>query len=184
MCLPRRVQIAADHGGRFPWKREELLELKGVGEYTAGAIASLAFNRPEPILDGNIVRVFSRLNAMDFLPGDKEGKRAYWDLARTWSASHEPALVNEGLMELGALVCTPKSPDCGRCPLSRFCAAFSQHAQERFPPARSRKETVDVEGFAVAVFAGSGRNGRAMFCSILPAKRNGWRGCTLFPFSR
>lgn len=172
-------KIAADHGGRFPWQRADLLGLKGVGEYTAGAIASLAFNRPEPILDGNIVRVFSRLNAMDFLPEDKQGKQAYWDLARKWCASHEPALVNEGLMELGALVCTPKSPDCGRCPLNRFCAAFSAHAQERFPPTRSRKQTVDVAGFAVAAFAGTGRNRRVLLYT--PGKSERLAGLSTFP---
>jgi A/G-specific adenine glycosylase len=156
-----------------------LLELKGVGEYTAGAIASLAFNRPEPILDGNIVRVFSRLNAMDFLPDDKEGKRAYWDLARIWTESHEPALVNEGLMELGALVCTPKSPACGRCPLTRFCKAFSANAQDLFPPARSRKETVDVGGFAVAAFAGSGRDRQVLLYT--PRKAERLAGLFTFP---
>lgn len=172
-------RIAAEHGGRFPWRREELLELKGIGEYTAGAIASLAFNRPEPILDGNIVRVFSRLNAMDFLPDDKAGKRAYWDLARTWTESHEPALVNEGLMELGALVCTPKSPACDRCPLTRFCKAFSAKAQDRFPPARSRKETVDVGGFAVIAIAGTGRDERVLLYT--PGKAERLSGLFTFP---
>jgi A/G-specific adenine glycosylase len=172
-------KIAAEYGGRFPWRRAELLELKGVGEYTAGAIASLAFNRPEPILDGNIVRVFSRLNAMDFLPEDKAGKQAYWDLARTWTESHEPALVNEGLMELGALVCTPKSPACDRCPLTRFCKACSAKAQDRFPPARSRKETVDVGGFAVTAFAGSGREMRVLLYT--PGKAERLAGLFTFP---
>jgi A/G-specific adenine glycosylase len=172
-------KIAADYGGRFPWRREELLELKGVGEYTAGAIASLAFNRPEPILDGNIVRVFSRLNAMDFLPGDKAGKQAYWDLARDWTESHEPSLVNEGLMELGALICTPKSPDCPNCPLARFCKAFSANAQDRYPPARTRKETVDVGGFAVIAFAGSGRDARILLYT--PGKAERLAGLFTFP---
>lgn len=172
-------KIAADYGGRFPWRRADLLELKGVGEYTAGAIASLAFNRPEPILDGNIVRVFSRLNGLDFLPDDKAGKQAYWDLARTWVESHEPALVNEGLMELGALVCTPKSPDCGNCPLTRYCKAFSAKAQDRFPPARSRKATVDVAGFAVIALAGSGRGSRILLYT--PGKAERLAGLFTFP---
>lgn len=172
-------KVAAEYGGRFPWRREDLLSLKGVGEYTAGAIASLAFNRPEPILDGNIVRVFSRLNGWDFLPDDKANRNAYWDLARTWTESHEPALVNEGLMELGALVCTPKSPACGRCPLARFCVAFSSNAQEHFPPAKTRKEAVDVGGIAVAAFAGSGQDEHVLLYT--PRKAERLAGLFTFP---
>jgi A/G-specific adenine glycosylase len=172
-------KVAADHGGRFPWRREELLGLKGVGEYTAGAIASLAYNLPEPILDGNLVRVFSRLYALDFLPDSKEGKRTYWDLARDWAAAHEPGRVNEGLMELGALVCTPRGPDCGRCPLNGSCKAFAEGIQERLPPARSRKDAVDVEGYAVAAFRGGSRDGQVLLYT--PRKPERLAGLLTFP---
>jgi A/G-specific adenine glycosylase len=173
-------KVVDDHAGVFPWKREELLALKGVGEYTAGAIASLAFNRPEPILDGNIVRVFSRLHALPFLPDSTEGRAAYWSLSRAWADSGQPALVNEGLMELGALVCTPKSPDCPRCPLARFCRAKAEAAQDRFPPARARKDTVEVSGFAVAAFAGTGAQSRVLLYT--PKKPERLSGLLTFPF--
>jgi A/G-specific adenine glycosylase len=172
-------KVVGEHGGRFPWKREELLDLKGVGEYTAGAVASLAFNRPEPILDGNLVRVFSRLYGMDFLPDSKEGKLAYWDLARAWAEAHEPALVNEGLMELGALICTPRNPRCGDCPLAPECAAFKTDAQDRLPPVRSRKESVDVAGFAVAAFRE--RKGGEDVLLYTPRKPERLAGLMTFP---
>jgi A/G-specific adenine glycosylase len=147
--------IMAAHGGSFPRTREGLLGLKGVGEYTAGAIASLAFNLPEPILDGNLVRVFSRLYGLGFLPDAAAGKAAYWELSRSWVGSGEPALINEGLMELGALVCTPRSPTCGQCPLADRCAARIAGTQEDFPPARKRKEAKAVRGYAVILRRGS-----------------------------
>lgn len=142
-------QVMGAHGGRFPWRREDLMALKGVGEYTAGAIASLAFNRPEPILDGNLVRVFSRLYGLDFLPDTRAGREAYWRWSKIWVESHEPALVNEGLMELGATVCLPKNPLCGACPLAAVCTAFAAGAQDRLPPAKPRKEAKDIAGMVV-----------------------------------
>ncbi len=150
--LTAAKQVADRWNGRFPWRREDLLELKGVGEYTAGAIASLAFNLPVPILDGNIVRVFSRLYALGFLPSEAIGKKTYWDLARAWAQAHVPALVNEGLMELGALVCTPRNPRCGECPLADICKARELSAQAEFPPAKKRKETEDIAGAALTLF--------------------------------
>lgn len=147
-------ELASVHGGRFPDTREGLLRLKGIGEYTAGAIASLSFNLPEPILDGNLVRVFSRLYGLAFLPADAEGKRAYWDLSRAWVEAREPALVNEGLMELGALVCTPRNPACGDCPLADRCRARAEGSQEDFPPAKPRKEPKAVRGYALVLRRG------------------------------
>lgn len=172
-------KVMEGHGGRFPWRREDLLALKGVGEYTAGAIASLAFNRPEPILDGNLVRVFSRLYGLDFLPDDKDGKLAYWDLARAWASAPQPGLVNEGLMELGALVCTPRNPGCDRCPLARQCHALRTDARDRFPPARSRKEAVDVAGYTVAAFRD--RGGREEVLLYTPRKPERLAGLLTFP---
>lgn len=148
-------ELIAVHGGRFPASREGLLRLKGIGEYTAGAIASLAFNRPEPILDGNLIRVFSRLYGLDFLPDSAEGKRAYWDLSQAWVRSGEPALVNEGLMELGALVCTPRNPACGSCPLAARCRARAAGNQEEYPPAKRRKAPKSIRGFALILRQGS-----------------------------
>ncbi len=136
-------------GGAFPWQRTELLSLKGIGDYTAGAISSLAFNLPEPILDGNLVRVFSRRYGLAFLPKTSETKAVYWGWARAWVQSQEPALVNEGLMELGATICTPKKPICGACPLASSCVACAAGSQEQFPPTKIRKAILRISGIAV-----------------------------------
>jgi A/G-specific adenine glycosylase len=174
-------KVMERHGGRFPWRREDLLDLQGVGEYTAGAIASLAYNLPEPILDGNLVRVFSRLYGLDFLPDSKAGKAVYWELARTWANAHaqDVAAVNEGLMELGALICVPRNPDCARCPLTPDCAAFSTGRQGGFPPVRSRKGTETVAGFAVVALRGRPDGEEALLYT--PPKGERLAGLLTFP---
>jgi A/G-specific adenine glycosylase len=166
-------------GGGFPDTREGLLALKGIGEYTAGAIASLAFGKPEPILDGNLVRVFSRRYGLAFLPDSKPNRDLYWRLAREWAAAHHAGLVNEGLMELGALVCTPRNPDCAGCPLSGTCAARRDGLQEVLPPAKARREAVDVEGYAVAAFRKSG--GARQVLLYTPGKEERLAGLATFP---
>jgi A/G-specific adenine glycosylase len=180
----------AARGGAFPDTREGLMALKGVGEYTAGAIASLAFDRPEPILDGNLVRVFSRFYGMGFLPDSKANKDAYWGKAKEWAAAHRPGLVNEGLMELGALVCTPRNPACGECPLAERCHARREGNQAALPPAKARKAAVDVQGFAVAAFrkgkgngkgSGNGKNGREVLL-YTPLREERLAGLLTYPF--
>ena len=146
--------VVSRHGGLFPWRKDDLLGLKGVGEYTAGAIASLAFDLPEPILDGNLVRVFSRTQGWDFLPDTRTGRQAYWELARAWAANPMPGLVNEGLMELGALVCTPRNPCCGECPLAKGCRARIEERQAQLPPPKARKATELFRGFALVAIRG------------------------------
>ncbi len=143
--------LAAERGGRFPGTRAELLALPGIGEYTAGAILSLAFNLPEAILDGNLIRVFSRFHRLAFLPDTRETREAYWSHARSWVSSGEPALVNEGLMELGALVCQPRNPRCGACPLAPGCGANAQDIQDSLPPPKLRRETRKWRGYALII---------------------------------
>ncbi len=167
-------------GGVFPQSREGLLALKGIGEYTAGAIASLAFDRPEPILDGNLVRVFSRFYGMAFLPDSKANRDAYWGKAREWAEAHRPGLVNEGLMELGALVCVPRNPACGDCPLAAGCAARRTGTQASLPPAKGRKAGVEVEGYAVAAYR-KAAGGRQILL-YTPGKAERLAGLATFPF--
>jgi A/G-specific adenine glycosylase len=171
-------EVAA-RGGVFPDTREGLLALKGIGEYTAGAIASLAFDRPEPILDGNLVRVFSRWYGLDFLPDSKAGKEAYWSRARAWARAHKPGLVNEGLMELGALICTPRNPACGECPLAGDCAARLSGSQASLPPPKARKQAVDVEGYAVAALRSGARGTEVLLYT--PGKEERLAGLLTFP---
>src|SRR5438132_2793331 len=108
------IEIVRRHGGRFPSRFDEILRLPGVGRYTAGAIASIAFNLPEPIVDGNVRRVVSRLHALE--RGAPE--RFFWEQARAWTPAGRAAEFNQAVMELGALVYVPSSPLCLLCPVA------------------------------------------------------------------
>ena len=113
--------VVADFGGRFPQTEAELLTLPGVGPYTAAAVASIAFNQPAPVMDGNIERVMARLFAVEeALPRCKPVLKAH---AARLTPSARPGDHAQALMDLGATICTPKSPTCGICPLMTACAA-------------------------------------------------------------
>ena len=124
-------QICSEFGGEVPQTVNELLTLKGVGKYTAGAVASMAFNNREPIVDGNVHRVVCRLN--------NEGEYGVndswtWEMAQNLvNGCYSPSKFNEGLMELGATVCTPKKTKCHQCPVSSMCSAFKKGSQFEVP---------------------------------------------------
>ena len=124
----------------MPETRKELEALPGIGAYTAGAILSLAFHQREAILDGNLVRIFSRLYELDFLPTDKNAAEIYWNYAREVADSPKAYMHNEALMELGRTVCKTKSPLCENCPLNKECRAFLDGRTAEFPPAKKRTE--------------------------------------------
>jgi A/G-specific adenine glycosylase len=126
-------------GGKLPRNTEALLELPGIGRYTAGAVASFAFNLPAPILDANVSRVLARLLNLE-IPIDREpGKSTLWELAERLVAGPEPGVFNSAIMELGALVCTPRLPACDRCPVRSDCRASNP---ESIPRKSVRAETV------------------------------------------
>ncbi len=113
--------VVAEHGGRFPETEAELLTLPGVGPYTAAAVASIAFQQPAPVMDGNIERVMARLFAVqEALPGCKPVLKAH---AARLTPGNRPGDHAQAVMDLGATICTPKSPACGICPLMKACAA-------------------------------------------------------------
>jgi A/G-specific adenine glycosylase len=153
------TRIAARPGGRFPEIPAEILELAGIGRYTAGAIASIAFDQPEPILDGNVIRVLTRVLA---LPGDPKSKpvnEQLWSAAAalvrtaaeaTASGSRRCARFNQALMELGATVCTPSTPKCRGCPWTDACSARRLGQTDRFPQTIARP-VVTARYFATAV---------------------------------
>jgi A/G-specific adenine glycosylase len=141
--------IAGEHAGRFPDGYEAILALPGVGRYTAGAICSLAFNQSAPILDGNVMRVLTRLFAIRENPRDKAANEMLWQLATqlvqraidTKFKTKIPKLkiagscsaLNQSLMELGATVCTPRKPNCSACPVRAHCAALKGGLVESLP---------------------------------------------------
>ena len=136
-------RVMEGHGGTVPQDPAALRALPGVGPYTAGAIASIAFGREEAVLDGNVRRVLARWTAD---PGEG-GDARFWQLARSLVAGPRPGDWNQALMELGATVCTPQAPACGRCPVPAHCRAHRSGSAADFPRARPRKpsRTVQVE---------------------------------------
>lgn len=118
------IEIVSNHRGRVPSDPQALRSLPGIGRYTAGAVASLAFGRREPIVDGNVIRVTLRIDGRPLASDDPQAIAWSWERARELvEASSDPAVLNEGLMELGATVCTPASPRCGECPVQSICRA-------------------------------------------------------------
>ena len=130
--------IVAQHAGQLPQDTAALKKLPGVGRYTAGAIASIAFGQDEPTLDGNIRRVFARLFNLEIPAQSPEGEKRLW----AWAAEHLPAGnagdYNQALMDLGATLCTPRTPDCPSCPLGAWCQAHAAGVQEQRPVLRPR----------------------------------------------
>jgi A/G-specific adenine glycosylase len=160
-------QICAEHGGTFPNEFEAMLALPGIGRYTAGAIASIAFNQPAPILDGNVIRVLCRLHGIAEDPLEKKTNTRLWELAeelvRTARATQHAtrntgreikskikitiknippcSALNQSLMELGALICTPRSPNCTACPIAAHCVARREERVEELPRPKVRAAT-------------------------------------------
>jgi len=132
--LHRAAQAIVEyHGGKIPDDPEALKALPGIGRYTAGAIASIAFNRALPVVDGNVARVLSRVFALRDAVRSPKGQRRLWSLAEQALSPRHPRDFNEALMELGALVCRPRAPACGVCPLAGICRANAGGIPERYP---------------------------------------------------
>lgn len=135
------ADVAARFGGVIPSTVEELQSIAGIGRYTAGAIASIAFDRHAPIVDGNVARILARLDGIEQPTGSPALMRAAWIRAEELvRACDSPRKFNQGLMELGALICKPANPSCEVCPLTKDCAAFQQSrtAELPLPKARAR----------------------------------------------
>jgi len=143
------------HSGRFPETFEEVLALPGVGRYTAGAICSIAFGQRAPILDGNVTRVLSRALGIAGDPKTRIVNTKLWHAAEGLvRAGGEPARLNQGLMELGALVCLPRQPQCPACPWRRDCFAFGRDRVADFPTAPRRAAVTQKRFIALLVQEG------------------------------
>ncbi len=152
-------QIITQHDGRFPDSFEAILDLPGVGRYTAGAISSIAFNQPTAILDGNVIRVLTRVFGIATDPREKQTNTQLWQLAEELVV-HASRLtphvspcshLNQSLMELGALVCTPRSPRCAACPVQKLCVARKTNQQEQLPNLGKRAATTSRRFLAFIV---------------------------------
>jgi A/G-specific adenine glycosylase len=174
--LQKAAQVIVEkHGGKFPEKFDEVLALPGIGRYTAGAICSIAFNKPTPILDGNVIRVLTRIFGIAENPKEKETNARLWQLAEelvsiaggerfrraqiknygsTASRSTEEqncSYLNQSLMELGALICTPRNPQCKICPVKKLCVAFKENRAEELPNLGKREPATARTFFAFVI---------------------------------
>lgn len=138
------IEVVGNRGGRVPQDHDALISLPGIGRYMAGAILSIAFDKPHPIVDGNVRRVLARYNGWQD-PKDAD----VWEDAERVVCAASPRLVNQGMMELGATVCTPKAPKCGICPWHTDCVASQTGSPEQFPAPRKRPSTIRVDLCAV-----------------------------------
>lgn len=130
--------IVGSFDGQFPRTYNELLKLKGVGDYTASAIASICFDLPEPVVDGNVYRVLSRYYGVDIPINSSAGMKYFKALARSVMNTENVRDYNQGIMEFGAMQCVPKNPDCARCPLNDSCVALQTKRVENLPVKQNR----------------------------------------------
>ncbi|NOX61456.1 MAG: A/G-specific adenine glycosylase [Chloroflexi bacterium] len=151
--LHRAAQVVVEqYGGELPADEEALLALPGVGPYTAGAILSIAFGKPAPILDGNAKRVLSRLDDVTADIDRAATVRQLWARAAELVDPNRPGDFNQALMELGSLVCLPRRPRCASCPLQAHCLAYARGTQSQRPVRRSRKKTPHYDVVAGVVW--------------------------------
>ncbi|WP_458414608.1 A/G-specific adenine glycosylase [Schinkia sp. CFF1] len=137
-------EVVADYGGQIPNNPENLSKLKGVGPYTKGAILSIAYNIPEPAVDGNVMRVLSRVLLIKDDIAKVKTRKLFENAVRELVSTEQPSEFNQGLMELGALVCTPKSPSCLLCPVQHHCRAFHEGMQDELPFKTTKKSNKEV----------------------------------------
>jgi A/G-specific adenine glycosylase len=158
--LKAAAQVVMErHRGSFPLVLADALALPGVGRYTAGAVLSIAHDQPHPVVDGNVARVLARLLALTGAPESARVKARLWAAAQDLVPRRDPGAWNQALMELGALICTPRRPDCPACPVASLCAARAAGRVDSIPPPRRRRRPPLVEVAAAWIDRGGGRLG-------------------------
>jgi A/G-specific adenine glycosylase len=149
--------VTRDFGGRFPRTVEGLMHLPGIGRYTAGAIASIAFGEAAPVLDGNVIRVFARLIDLPDDVTQPAVKERLWKLAEEWLSSERPGDYNQALMELGRTICKPRNPLCGECPIRSHCLAFANGTQAQRPVKKAKAATPHYDVAAGIIWNANGQ---------------------------
>lgn len=168
--------VAKKYKGRFPKDYNTLITLKGVGDYTASAISSICNNEAQAVLDGNVFRVLSRLFAEKTPINTTPGKKLFRQLAQDILDTKNPGDHNQAMMELGALICTPKNPDCPNCPLAHKCLGLRSKNPTQFP-VKNNTQKIKKRFINYLVFQNENR--------ILIVKQSGndiWQGLYAFPF--
>lgn len=168
--------VVEEYHGSFPSTYKELLRLKGVGDYTASAIASICFNKPEPVVDGNVYRVLSRYFGVDIPINSTKGVKYFKELARKVMDRDNIRDYNQGIMEFGAMQCAPQKPYCLLCPLQKGCVALNKD-QIKELPVKTKKGSIRERFFNYIVFLDEDRN-----TQLEQRKGKGiWQGLFQFP---
>jgi A/G-specific adenine glycosylase len=148
------IIVCDRHGGRFPETVAGLRSLPGIGRYVAGAVASFAFGIRSPIVEANTLRLYCRLLGYSGDPRNAGGQQVLWAFAESILPTQKVGNFNQALMDLGSMICTPKNPDCPRCPLKTVCRALASGTQHEIPQKATRPDVTDVTELTVAVMAG------------------------------
>lgn len=167
--------VVRQHGGVFPREMAAVRQLPGIGRYTAGAILSIAFDDPHPIVEANTIRLYSRLLAYRGATHAREGEQLLWRFAEAVLPRRGAGQLNQALMELGATICLPRAPRCEACPLVALCPTFAAGGQAEIPAARPKPQIEQVREAAVVVWRGR---------SVLLMKRTEGRWAGLWDFPR
>jgi len=171
--------IVHDHGAVFPVKYDDIRRLKGIGDYSAGAIASIAFNQPHPVIDGNVLRVVARYQGITEPIKYASGKKQVMAFLEQQLDPVQPGAFNQAVMELGALVCKPIRPLCGECPLSEECVAYRKGITNELPVVKKPAKVVRRYFHYLVIYSGNKRN-----MSVWINKRKGndiWKNLYDFP---
>jgi A/G-specific adenine glycosylase len=168
-------EIVAEHRGQLPRDVAGLMQLPGVGRYTAGAVASLAFDVPAPILEANTIRLWARLTGFRGDPTSGAGQRLLWQAAESVLPRRGAGRLNQALMELGAIVCTPAQPACDACPVAAHCETFRLGLQNEIPRMRPKPKPTELREAAVVVR----KNGAVLLRQCGVGER--WAGLWDFP---
>lgn len=144
-------EVVATYDGEVPAEREALGDLRGIGPYTQGAILSIAFNKPEPAVDGNVMRVLSRVLMVEENISKDRVRRKFEEYIRELICEDDPASFNQSIMELGALICTPRAPQCILCPVMDHCRAFAHGMEEALPIRNKSKQPKTITYIALLI---------------------------------
>lgn len=169
-------ELVAGHGDSLPDDPEVWANLPGVGRYVLGAVLSQAFDRKLPIVEANTLRVYSRWFGFPGDPRTGPGQKWVWAAAETAIPSERVGEFNQAAMELGSLVCTPRAPNCGECPVAKWCVANRDGTQDRIPPPKVIPAKTLVREVAVAV-----REGDAVLLVKRPSTAKRWAGLWELP---
>lgn len=179
----RNIHLAAqiivkEHQGKFPQDFADILKLPGIGRYSAGAIVSIAFEQPYPVLDGNVKRVFARLFALQEPIDLPAAQKKMWQIAEELMPRERPGDYNQALMELGAVICVPRDPKCPLCPVKNSCLAFGENLQNELPKKSKAARVIEVDAACVLI------QDKKKVLLENPPQKGLWAGLWQFPTFR